>query len=87
MIILNFKFFNNIKMSFLKERILFLFESSQIFFDSFTRLFKSDMSESKFNKFRLYFLNLITEVKNHFLKKFKIRTLLNFLMMSQKLKK
>lgn len=87
MIILNFKFFNNIKMSFLKERILFLYESSQIFFDSFTRVFKSDMSVSKFNKFRLYFLNLITEVKNHFLKKFKIRTSLNFLMMSQKLKK
>ncbi len=72
--ILNFKNLYSIqKMSFLKERILFLFESSQIFFDSFTRLFKSDMSESKFNKFRLYFLNLISEVKKHFIKKFKIR--------------
>lgn len=59
-------------MSFLKERILFLYESSQIFFDSFIRLFKSDMSISKFNKFRLYFLNLIIEVKNNFLKIFKI---------------
>ena len=59
-------------MSFLKERILFLYESSQIFFYSFIRLFKSDMSISKFNKFRLYFLNLIIEVKNNFLKIFKI---------------
>jgi hypothetical protein len=32
------------------------------FFDKFITTFNPDMSDKKFNKFRLYFINLLTEV-------------------------
>ena len=32
------------------------------FFDKFISTFNPDMSDKKFNKFRLYFINLLTEV-------------------------
>ncbi len=49
-------------MFFLKERIYSLLRSSQLFFDSYICKFENEMPEKKFNKFRLYFLNLVTEV-------------------------
>jgi hypothetical protein len=53
-------------MSLLKERILSLKEVSENFFNIYIKNFKSDMSEIKFNKFRLFFLNIIHEVKIYF---------------------
>ena len=54
-------------MSILNERISTFFESSQQFYNKYILNFKSNMSISKFNKFRLYFINLIQDVKINFL--------------------
>ena len=58
-----------LKMSYFRTKLSDLFESSQLFYNSYILYFNNDISSSKFNKFRLYFL---TEVKNFFIKKFKI---------------
>ena len=61
-----------LKMSYFRTKLSDLFESSQLFYNSYILYFNNAISSSKFNKFRLYFLYLITEVKNFFIKKFKI---------------
>jgi hypothetical protein len=61
-----------LKMSYFRTKLSDLFESSQLFYNSYILYFNNAISSSKFNKFRLYFLSLITEVKNFFIKKFKI---------------
>ena len=53
-------------MSILNDRITTFFESSQQFYNKYILNFKSNMSISKFNKFRLYFINLIQDVKKYF---------------------
>ena len=42
-------------------------ESCEHFFLKYTKTFISDMPPEQFNKFRLYFLNILFEVKNKIL--------------------
>jgi hypothetical protein len=53
-------------MSTTKEKIKQLFISNELFHEKYIKNFKSNMSDIQFNKFRLYFLNIITEVKFNF---------------------
>jgi hypothetical protein len=57
-------------MSNIKTQIETLFNSCQQFYDLYITNFKIEMNEENFNKFRLYFLNLINEVKFKFFKFF-----------------
>ena len=57
-------------MSQLKTEIQNLYNSSQLFYESYVSNFKNETSIESFNKFRLYFLNLINEVNFIFLKIF-----------------
>ena len=57
-------------MSQLKTEIQNLYNSSQLFYESYVANFKNETSIESFNKFRLYFLNLINEVNFIFLKIF-----------------
>ena len=50
-----------------REKIKKLFISNELFHEKYIKNFKSNMSDIQFNKFRLYFLNIITEVKFKFL--------------------
>ena len=57
-------------MSNIKTQIETLFNSCQKFYDLYITNFKTEMKEENFNKFRLYFLNIINEVKFKFFKFF-----------------
>jgi hypothetical protein len=57
-------------MSQLKTQIQNLYNSSQLFYDSYVANFKNEISIESFNKFRLYFLNITNEVNFIFLKIF-----------------
>ena len=50
-----------------RDKIKKLFISNELFHEKYIKNFKSNMSDIQFNKFRLYFLNIITEVKFKFL--------------------
>jgi hypothetical protein len=50
-------------MSTTKEKIKQLFISNELFHEKYIKNFENNMSDIEFNKFRLYFLNIITEVK------------------------
>ena len=57
-------------MSQLKTQIQNLYNSSQLFYDSYVANFKNEISIESFNKFRLYFLNITNDVNFIFLKIF-----------------
>ena len=57
-------------MSNIKTQIETLLNSCQQFYDLYITNFKTEMKEENFNKFRLYFLNIINEVKFKFFKFF-----------------
>ena len=57
-------------MSQLKTEIQNLYHSSQLFYESYVSNFKNETSIESFNKFRLYFLNIINEVNFIFFKNF-----------------
>jgi hypothetical protein len=52
-------------MSNLNLKIQSLYIISQNFFEKYTKHFESGMDYKKFNKFRLYFLNILIEVNDY----------------------
>ena len=57
-------------MSKIKSEIQNIYNSSQLFYEQYISNFKNETSIESFNKFRLYFLNIINEVNFIFFKNF-----------------